>query len=263
MNNGFIKIAAMILALLPLHSLAAAPTRIVSLDLCSDWLLAKYADRSQVAALSPLLKQHPVEWIGDEWPLHDGSLELILTLKPDLVLSGEFNALILRQRLIALGIRVEVLALPRTLLQVTEYEQRFLSLAGLPATFATQPLPASQPATNPPRLLLLGANGIGTGQQTFEDDVIRHAGWGNYLETDSYISLDLEQLVTDPPDAVMWSAPQSPALANQFAKHPALRHAIPSERWLNSSYWHWQCPGPWTWELIEQLQEQREQWQNS
>ena len=213
-------------------------------------------------ALSPLLKQYPVEWIGDEWPIHNGSLEQILKLKPDLVLSGEYNAMLLRQRLVSLGVRVEVLTLPRTLPEVVEYEKRFLALVGLPSTLASTPIPAptSQRATTPSRLLLLGANGVGTGQQTFENDVIKRAGWGNYLESDGYSTLDLEQLITDPPDAVMWSAPKSPALANQFAKHPALRHAIPQEQWLSSSYWHWQCPGPWTWQLIEQLREQREQW---
>ncbi|MCF6325100.1 MAG: ABC transporter substrate-binding protein [Gammaproteobacteria bacterium] len=249
-----------VLALLPSIGTSSPPTKILSLDLCSDWLLAKYADRSQVVALSPLLKQYPVKWIADEWPIHDGSLEQILQLKPDLILSGEFNALILRQRLISLGFRVEILALPRTLPEVVEYEQRFLSLVGLPITQASQPPPTTESPRQPARLLLLGANGIGTGQQTFENDVIKRAGWGNYLETDGYSTLDLEQLVSDPPDAVMWSAPKSPALANQFAKHPALRHAIPGERWLSSSYWHWQCPGPWTWQLIKQLQEQRTEW---
>jgi len=249
-----------VLALLPSIGASSPATKILSLDLCSDWLLAKYADRSQVVALSPLLKQYPVEWIGDEWPIHNGSLEQILQLKPDLILSGEYNALILRQRLISLGFRVEVLTLPRTLPEVIEYEQRFLSLVGLPITQASQPPPTTELSSQPARLLLLGANGVGTGRQTFEHDVIQQAGWSNYLESDGYSSLDLEQLVTDPPDAVMWSAPKSPALANQFAKHPALHHAIPQEQWLSSSYWHWQCPGPWTWQLIEQLQEQRTKW---
>ena len=251
---------AVALALLPSTGVSSPPSKILSLDLCSDWLLAKYVDRSQVAALSPLLKQYPVEWMGDEWPIHNGSLEQILKLKPDLVLSGEYNAMLLRQRLVSLGVQVEVLVLPRTLPEVVEYEKRFLALVGLPATLASTPTPANKLATKSSRLLLLGANGIGTGQQTFENDVIKRAGWNNYLESNGYRSLDLEQLVTDPPDAVMWSAPKSPALANQFAKHPALRHAIPKEQWLSSNYWHWQCPGPWTWQLIEQLREQREQW---
>ena len=60
-------------------------------------------------------------------------------------------------------------------------------------------------------------------------------------------------MAADPPDAVLWAAPEHRALANQFAEHAALRRAVPAERWLATDYWRWQCPGPWTWELIGQL----------
>lgn len=228
--------------------------KIVSLDLCSDWMLARRASRARVLALSPLIRQYPVDWMDKDWPTHNGSLEQILKLQPDLVLTGEYNAPLLRQRLIELGLRVEVMALPTSLRQVLKYEQRFLSLLGLPANMATSPSEAVKVNT-PARLLLLGANGIGTGRKTFEDDILQHAGWRNYIEADGYISLDLEQIVNDPPDAVMWSAPNSVALANLFAEHPALKRTIPSARWLNSDYWQWQCPGPWAWDLIRQLQQ--------
>ena len=230
----------------------------LTLDLCSDWLLARYADRSQVLALSPLIHQYPVEWVGQNWPTHDGNLEQILELKPDLVISGEYNAMMLRQRLQTLGIRVEVLSLPRSLAQVGDYERRFLSLLGLPQSLASQESDAVQALAKPPRLLLLGANGIGTGRTTFEHGLIEHAGWRNYLKADGYVSLDLEQLIADPPDTILWSAPHSDALANQFAEHPVLKRAVPAERWLTIDYWSWQCPGPWTWELVSQLQ----QWQD-
>lgn len=229
----------------------------LSLDLCSDWLLARYADRDKVLALSPLIQQYPVEWVGQDWPTHNGSLEQILELKPDLVIAGEYNAMLLRQRLQALDIRVEVLPLPKSLSEVKAYEEHFLSLMGLPQSLATQESKAVQALAKPPRLLLLGANGIGTGRTTFEHGVIEHAGWDNYLQADGYVSLDLEQLIADPPDAILWSAPHSAALANQFAEHPVLKRAVPAERWLTTDYWSWQCPGPWTWELVSQLK----QWQ--
>jgi len=231
---------------------------VLSLDLCSDWLLAKYADRGQILALSPLIHQYPVDWVGQDWPTHDSRLEQILDLKPDLVIAGEYNAMLLRQRLQALGIRVEVLSLPNSLNEVKAYEERFLSLLGLPLSLATQESEAVQALATPPRLLLLGANGIGTGQNTFEHGLIEHAGWRNYLQANGYVSLDLEQLIADPPDAILWSAPHSVALANQFAEHPVLKRAVPAERWLTTDYWSWQCPGPWTWNLVSQLQQWRE-----
>lgn len=234
----------------------AAPQRVVSLDLCTDWLLALHAPRTQVAALSPLHKrQYPVAWLGAAWPSHDGSLEQILQLAPDLVLAGEYNAPLLQRRLRQLGVRVETLPLPRTLQEVPAYEQRVLSLLGLPSERAS-PIPPATPTTSAqhPRLLLLGANGIATGQGTLENELIQQAGWRNYVAEQGYIALNLEDIIAHPPDAIVWAAPQRPALANRFAEHPVLKKALPAERWLRTEYWRWQCPGPWTWELIKQLQ---------
>lgn len=120
-----IALLIMLLAL-PSWVLAATPQRILSLDLCLDWLVAHHADRQNVAALSALQKRYPIDWIGPEWPLHDGSLESIYALRPDLVLVGQYAAVMLRQRLQSLGVRVEVLALPLTLQQVVAYEKQFL-----------------------------------------------------------------------------------------------------------------------------------------
>jgi len=98
------------------------PSRVVSLDLCTDWMLARHLPRERVAALSPFHRRYPVAWVGLDWPAHDGSLEQVLAHKPDLVITGQYNALGLRQRLQALGVRVVVLPLPDTLARITAYE---------------------------------------------------------------------------------------------------------------------------------------------
>ncbi|MEW6676698.1 MAG: ABC transporter substrate-binding protein [Pseudomonadota bacterium] len=239
------------LACLPLAVGAAPPSRIVSLDLCTDWMLARHVETSRVAALSPLHRRFPVAWLGTGWPSHDGSLEQVLQLRPDLVITGEYNALQLRKRLEALGVRVAVLPLPRSLGEIRAYEEGMLGLLGLSASRAST-APAAVPGQGG-RLLLLGANGIGTGRGTFEDGILTHAGWRNYLEETGYPRLDLEHVALDPPDAILWAAPGSQALANRFAEHPVLKRAVAPERWFRSDYWRWQCPGPWTWELIDEL----------
>ncbi|QEW07461.1 ABC transporter substrate-binding protein [Nitrincola iocasae] len=236
------------------------PERILSLDLCMDWILAYHVNKARVAGLSPLHKRYPLPLKLDDWPVHDGSLEQIYQLQPDLVLVGEYNALLLRNRLKTLQLPVAVVSLPQSLEQIEDYERTLLQLIGLPANLAT-PAPNEQPLDlSAPRLLLLGANGIGTGSGTFEDQILRQAGWSNYLTDKGYVSLDLEKLVSDPPDALLWASPDSPSLANRFAEHPALAGRIPEPRWLTTDYWRWQCPGPWTWELIEQLRQAREVW---
>lgn len=235
---------------LPLIS-AAQAKRIVSLDLCTDWMLLHYADPVQVLAYSPLLTQYPSPWPVDTLPRHDGSLEQILALHPELIIVGEYNAMILRQRLQQLGLRVEVMSLPLSLQAVPAYLDRFLSLLELDAEHPAMHL--KPVARNKGRLLLLGANGIGTGQQTLEHDVLEAAGWRNYLQRSGFLQLDLEQLVADPPDAMLWSAPQAPSLAHLFAQHTALRKIRRTRRLSVNDAWRWQCPGPWTYDLIEAL----------
>lgn len=240
--------------------------RIASLDLCMDWLLAYYADPSNVLALSPLHQRYPLPINTAKWPVHDGSLEQLVSLDPDLVIVGEFNALMLRSQLQRLGVNVEVLALPRSLIEVEHYLLRFTELLGISITHKNAKISnlhgegLNQKTSNvqKPRLLLLGANAVGTGEGTFEDQLITQSGWQNYLTRSGYITLDLEQLASDPPDAILWAAPDSAALANQFAQHPVLAKQLPEDAWLTTDYWRWQCPGPWTYELIDQLTGLRE-----
>ena len=51
-------------------------------------------------------KRYPIQWIKDGWPTHDGTLEQVVELQPDLVLAGEYSSLLLRERLRSLGYRV-------------------------------------------------------------------------------------------------------------------------------------------------------------
>ncbi|MDR2014417.1 MAG: hypothetical protein LBP99_02165 [Azoarcus sp.] len=237
-------------------SQALAPRRILSLDLCTDWMLALHVERERVAALSPMQRIsqpfHPAPWMKDAWPSHDGSLESIALYKPDLVLTGQYAAINLREQLRRLGFRVEVLPLPGTLKEVQDYERQFLAYAGLPPERAVIDVP---PVRTPGkrRLLLLGANAIGTGRGTFEDDLMTRSGWSNYLTETGLVRLDLEQIARDPPDAVLWAAPSGAALANSFAGHSLWQALNPPPLRLNTDYWRWQCPGPWSWELMREL----------
>ena len=253
-RGGRARARRVLLALLLALSARVEAGGILSLGLCTDWLLAYHARPEQVVALSPLYRQNPLPVAGRSWPTHEGSLEQIYRLHPDLVLASEFSAPQLRRRLQTLGVRVEVLPLPRDLAGIERNERRLLELLGQSPDRARAAPAARTPAADAPRLLLLGANGIGTGTGTFEDRILRQAGWRNYLAAPGYQALDLEQLVRDPPDGILTAAPRSPALANRFAALPLLQRLNPPARWLDSEAWRWQCPGPWTWDLIEQLQ---------
>ncbi|MDR0528749.1 MAG: hypothetical protein LBG69_03950 [Zoogloeaceae bacterium] len=242
------------------------PRRIVSLDICSDWMVARHAARAQVAGLSPLLRSYPLsawsrrdypapDWSPDGWPMHDGSLETLVNLRPDLVIVSPYNARLLRERLERLGIRVALLPRPVTIDEVLAYERHFLSLLRLPPDHASQP-PLQFPVSRK-RLLMLGANGIGTGTETFEHALLTRAGWTNYLDRPGHVQLDLERIVLDPPDGILWvtpeASPEQPGLSNAFVEHPAWRRLRPAPRLVAADHWRWQCPGPWSWELVRQM----------
>ena len=240
------------LVLLPTGVQASSVKGIVSLDLCTDWMLLKFADPSQVRAYSPLLYKYQADWVPDGLPVHDGSLEHILQLDAGVLISGEYNAILLRKRLQQLGKQVEVLSLPNTLDGIRRYQAEFLELIGAK--------PGSDEVdwdrTYAPRhesLLLLGPNGIGTGANTLENDLLRKAGWDNYIEASGYVSLRMERVVANPPDAIYSSAPLSNSLANLFIRHPAIQSLMAEDEAARGEDWRWQCPGPWSLELIQEL----------
>lgn len=235
-----------------------AASGIVSLDLCVDWMLGFFAQANQVAALSPIHPKYPSPLLAANpaaanWHTHDGSLEAIVHLAPKKILVSQYNAWTLRERLKQLDFSVVVFDHPQTLAAIDDYQRHFLRELNLPESRAHLAPPPRPARADNARLLVLGENGIGQGRGTFEDTLLTHAGWRNYLIEEGNINLDIEQLAQDPPEAILFSAPQTPALANQFADQPALKKRIAPARWIASDYWRWMCPGPWTWDLIEQL----------
>jgi len=259
MNSRQLVLTALLgLALLLAGARAHAARDIVSLDLCTDWMLLKFADPSQVRAYSPLLYKYQADWVPDGLPVHDGSLEHILQLEAGLLISGEYNAILLSKRLRQLGKRVEVLSLPTTLDGIQHYQAEFLELIDASPDSGA----ADWDRTYTPRrksLLLLGPNGIGTGTNTLENDLLRKAGWENYIEASGYVSLRMERIVADPPDAIYSSAPLSNSLANLFVRHPAIQSLMSANEAPRAENWRWQCPGPWSLDLIQELS----QWKGS
>ncbi len=243
---------AVLLLTFSIQCRAKGNTKIVSLDLCTDWMLLKYASHSHNITYSPLLYRYKVDWVTDNLPVHDGSLEQILELQPDLILTGEYNATLLTKRLRQLGLNTEVMPLPFSLQSIIDYTKQFKSLVSTSQSLNLQLLiPEFEPSED--KLLLLGANGIGTGTGTLEHDIIVKSGWSNYIDVAGFVSLNLEKMVTDPPDAVLWTKPVSNSLANNFASHRVLKDLIAHRNLNMADSWRWQCPGPWTFELITEL----------
>ncbi|RMA82376.1 iron complex transport system substrate-binding protein [Umboniibacter marinipuniceus] len=243
-------------AALLLSSLATAsdrPERVISLDLCSDWLLAHYAEPSQILALSPLSASYKGPIDTTSYALHDGSLEQLISLNPDLIVVGQYNAWLLRERLTALGYPVKILTLPQTLAAVDEQNSTLLSWLSPEQPYEAQYQPAPPLSEDAPLLLKLGSNGIATGLDTFENQLLEQIGFRNYSDHSGYAAIDLEGVIASPPDRLLIAAPQSPALANLVFDHPIWKQLLKPQQIYSSDDWRWQCPGPWTFKLIEEL----------
>ncbi|MFM1814873.1 MAG: hypothetical protein RLZ98_1568 [Pseudomonadota bacterium] len=88
----------------------AAPTRVASLNVCTDQLLLALADPDQIVGLSRFSHDPDYSYYSDRARQHNrlrGTSEEILKLRPDLVLAGTFTRPELRQALRHFSIRVE------------------------------------------------------------------------------------------------------------------------------------------------------------
>ena len=70
------------------------PSRVASLNLCTDQLLLALADRSQILSLSRLAQDRSISFLANHaagLPMNDGSAETTLFDRPDLVLTGTYG----------------------------------------------------------------------------------------------------------------------------------------------------------------------------
>lgn len=211
--------------------------------------------------LSALSQDYPPPFDSkrNQHAYHYGSLEEIIALAPDLVLVGEYNAWALRSRLAQLGIRVEVLPLPDSLDKIDRQQALLFELLDLPLEQNDRALndATSNVHSTEISVLKIGANGIATGRETFESSLIERAGFTNYIRASGYQTVDLETVIANPPDRVIFSSPKTPALANLVINHRVWQLLVSPEHLWYSDDLEWQCPGPWTFNLLEHLS----QWQ--
>lgn len=216
---------------------AAKPQRIASIYLCSDQLLLRLADRDRIVSLNrfaadPSFSNEVNAAKGIA--LNRGLAEEILPLRPDLVIAGVFTAPATKAMLRRVGI--PVLELPvesdfddirdnirRVAAALGESERGAALIAAFDAALAATPPPAGAR----PTLMLYRFGGYSQGQHTLSHAIFARAGFDNYAATrlDGVGRLSLEQIATDPPDAILLSetGADQHSLAAETLSHPALR----------------------------------------
>lgn len=210
--------------------------RIVSLNPCTDAVLADVASPGQLLAVShyshdPASTSMGVARAATFGKVSD-AVEDILALRPDVVVASSFLAPATAQALRDMGIAVHLEPLPADLAAAREQVRRLASLAGNPAggkalvTRIDTALAAAAPpaGSRPVRALLWQSGGIVAGDTTLIADLMRHAGLANAAAARGLSQADylpLERVIADPPELVL-TAETEGGEENRLLDHPAL-----------------------------------------
>ncbi len=204
----------------------AAPTRIVSLNLCTDEYLLITARPDQIASISRLgadAQESPLSGRARDRATNSGHLGDVLGQQPDLVLtmgaSPQDVALAAR-----LGISLIALPYPQSPADVARQVQQIAALVGNPAAGAAfahdvQSLGLTAPAAPIPALML-GGGGLAPAMGGLAAGWLRLAG----LQQRQSGPVAMEALLANPPAVLVINKyrPGQFSQPNAWTSHPAL-----------------------------------------
>lgn len=235
MSLGFSAVMAMTVAAMASPALGQ-PSRVVSLNVCTDQLAMLIAGEGQLVSVSHLALDPSVSAMAEaarEYAVNHGSAEEVFMMKPDLVLAGTYTTASTVNLLRKLGIRVEEFAPATSLENIREdirrmgellhRKQRAESiLSDFDAELAAL---MAQPPTGK-TVALYYANSDTSGGGTLVDAIVEIAGFeniGRQLGLVGTTRLSLEDLILADPDIVVLGGHRysTPALAEANFSHPA------------------------------------------
>ena len=255
---------------------AAAPQRVVSLNLCADELVLRLAAPDTVKSVTwlardPVLSNVPA--LAQAVPVNRGLAEDIVPLAPDLVIAGTHTsrtavALLQRLRVPVLEIGVpgsieEALAQITTVAAALGADERGVQLVGdIRRRLAA--LPRAAPLAAQPIAAVYQPNGFTIGQGSMINDLLNRAGLRNLAverRIDNYGALPLEGLLVAQPDLLVMNAAgdRGPALAYEVLRHPALARRYNGARVVSVPSAWWSCPGPRLVDAVQRLQQAAQQ----
>lgn len=209
---------------------------IVSLNPCTDAILAEVADPAQILAISAW-SHDPVSSSMDaaqarRFRATNGTVEEVLALQPDLIVDGTFTPPATRSAYARLGLRLEEVGIAATVEDSLAQVRHLAALAGHPergealiARITAALARAAPPAgARPIQTVLWEPGGIVPGNDTLVADVMRRAGLANFTAGKGMKQADylpLERLLADTPELVL-TAGNPRAEENRLLAHPAL-----------------------------------------
>lgn len=200
----------------------SGPT-LVSLNPCSDAILAQVADPAQILAISHYSKDarsssmDPA--LASRLPSTRGTIEEVLALRPDVVIGSTFIDPASASAYHRLGLRLETVGMASTIADSHAQIRQIAALAGHPERGealiaridAVLAATAAPPGTPPVAAVVWQSGGMVPGDQTLIADLLRHTGFANFAAARGFGQADLlslEKMLADPP-AVIFVAGQT------------------------------------------------------
>lgn len=249
------------------------PSRIVSLNVCTDQILIDLVPKERIAAVSILAADPSVSAATEAargLKLIHIAAEEVLAADPDLVLAGEGWTPATVGLLRRLGRRVVVVPLATSLAGVRTAVRMIAEAVGetergerLLAEFDRR-VAAARPGDGP-RLTAIAyqINSLSAGPGSLLDAALDAAGFDNLarrLPLGPAGRLPLETLVSDPPDLIVLTvAPdQFRTVAADNLRHPALADVLSRRAHIRLEMPLWLCGTPHVAEAVERLRAARE-----
>ncbi|MFY8048965.1 MAG: ABC transporter substrate-binding protein [Erythrobacter sp.] len=233
---------------------------IVSLNPCTDAILAEVADPAQVLAISHY-SHDPSSSSMDagqarRFPATRGTVEEVLAFQPDLVLGSTFTDPATASAYSRLGLHLERIGMAMTVAESQAQIRQIATLAGHPERGdaliarmdAALAAAAPPPGTAPIPTVVWQSGGMVPGDGTLIADMLRRTGFTNFAAARGLGQADLlplERMLADPP-ALILVAGQSAETGkgdDRVLSHPALK-ALKTTRRVTFDSKLLYCGGP-------------------
>lgn len=268
------QLSAFLLAALALgaavNALAAErPHRIVSLNLCTDELLWRLADRDQIASLSYLSADPTLSTIAGQIKgvtLNYGRAGEIRLENPDLILAGTYGARFAVSLLRSRGFKVVEIPPANSLDDIVPDILKVGDAIGQGARAKRMASDvrariAELTATKPKRRVtgvVFEARGYAAGAPSLANDVITLAGVRNLVAgmgSGSDVALGVEGLIELNPQVVVIDkdAQAGPSIAQSILNHPALHEFRAHHRLIQVPGKLWGCATPATLDAVTRI----------
>lgn len=198
----------------------AGPSRVVSMNLCTDQLAMLLAAPGQLASVSYIAQDTRASAMAEDalaYPANHGLAEEIYLLQPDLVIAGAHSTPATTDMLRRLGVPVVVFQPASSLqdvrariLQMGQVLGRDEAARALLADFDQRLAKLEQAGPEAPRAALYAANGFTSGSMTLAGQILRSAGLRNVADDLGYAHsghMPLELLAMSAPELLIGTSP--------------------------------------------------------